>query len=405
VLPLPGGRASTAVSLAGETAFLTNFHPVSKQSRHMLGRAYAVTSSPSAASLTPMADQGHLREALQWSRSTRINAVSVAVSAVCIGAPLLVAAKVGHANAGYAVALGAMLADRGTPLLGSLREQLKSSAKSLAPLLLSSIIAIAIAGHGIATEIALVGLISLSAAIGSASKTAATTAARFNPLLLIIAGLVENTSSRTGTLVLVLGGALLPTFAQLLARPLLLRALRSDPTPLEIDAAAAPIPATIRLSQKLRSLSAWDYPIRLAACLSAGIVLIRVWPGHRMDWVLLTVILTIRRQTEVLPVRVTQRALGTVAGVLIAELIMTFARVGLVVLVIIVALGALRPITKNRNYLLYSAVMTPLILLIVDRGGHSDSSVLADRLIATLIGAALVIAANLISPKLMRSSA
>jgi uncharacterized membrane protein YccC len=124
-----------------------------------------------------------------------------------------------------------------------------------------------------------------------------------------------------------------------------------------------------------------------------------------MDWVLLTVILTIRRQTEVLPVRVTQRALGTVAGVLIAELIMTFARVGLVVLVIIVALGALRPITKNRNYLLYSAVMTPLILLIVDRGGHSDSSVLADRLIATLIGAALVIAANLISPKLMRSSA
>ena len=57
---------------------------------------------------------------------------------------------------------------------------------------------------------------------------------------------------------------------------------------------------------------------------------------------------------------------------------------------------------RVRNYLAYSAVMTPLIILIIDAGRAPDIGLLLDRLVATLIGAALVVGANLL---LMRFSA
>ena len=50
---------------------------------------------------------------------------------------------------------------------------------------------------------------------------------------------------------------------------------------------------------------------------------------------------------------------------------------------------------RGTNYLAYSAAMTPLIVLIVDGGRAPESSLLVDRLVATVLGAALVVAANL----------
>ena len=66
-------------------------------------------------------------------------------------------------------------------------------------------------------------------------------------------------------------------------------------------------------------------------------------------------------------------------------------------LVAYAALGVLalaRPVLKTKNYLAYSAVMTPLILLIMDAGKPPGSGALLDRLLATVAAAALVLIAN-----------
>ncbi|WP_338075785.1 FUSC family protein [Bradyrhizobium septentrionale] len=54
-----------------------------------------------------------------------------------------------------------------------------------------------------------------------------------------------------------------------------------------------------------------------------------------------------------------------------------------------------RPLLKMRHYLSYSAMMTTLIVLMMDFEQPLEALVLVDRTIATLIGGGLVIVANL----------
>ncbi|MDD1729808.1 MAG: hypothetical protein LUQ50_12150, partial [Methanospirillum sp.] len=49
-------------------------------------------------------------------------------------------------------------------------------------------------------------------------------------------------------------------------------------------------------------------------------------------------------------------------------------------------LAGLRPLLKVRNYTLYSMVMTPLVIILLEFGDPISSSVLFDRLIDTMIG-------------------
>jgi hypothetical protein len=55
-----------------------------------------------------------------------------------------------------------------------------------------------------------------------------------------------------------------------------------------------------------------------------------------------------------------------------------------------------RPLLRARKYLLYSLVMTPLILLMLDAGRAPDLGVLFDRVLATLIGSGLVLSAGIV---------
>jgi hypothetical protein len=59
-------------------------------------------------------------------------------------------------------------------------------------------------------------------------------------------------------------------------------------------------------------------------------------------------------------------------------------------------LGGVRPLLRARSYLLYSLVMTPLILLLLDFGRVVDTGLLWERPLATLIGSGLVLLITLI---------
>ena len=66
-------------------------------------------------------------------------------------------------------------------------------------------------------------------------------------------------------------------------------------------------------------------------------------------------------------------------------------------------LAGLRPLLRARNYLAYTAAMTPLIIVLLDAGATPGIGVLIDRLVATLIGAGLVIATNWLFGKFLEA--
>jgi uncharacterized membrane protein YccC len=102
---------------------------------------------------------------------------------------------------------------------------------------------------------------------------------------------------------------------------------------------------------------------------------------------LLTVAILTGRQGEPAAVKTTQRAIGTALGVVVAGLCLRLQLPLWALILLIGLLAGLRPLLRNRNYLAYSVVMTPLVILIIDAGRTPENGILVDRLAATLIGA------------------
>ena len=92
--------------------------------------------------------------------------------------------------------------------------------------------------------------------------------------------------------------------------------------------------------------------------------------------------------------RAFQRATGTAVGVVIGGLLLAWPAPAWLLVTAIAVIAALRPILKARNYLAYSAVMTPLIVMMMEFGQPATPMVMADRLVATLVGCALALAAG-----------
>ena len=121
------------------------------------------------------------------------------------------------------------------------------------------------------------------------------------------------------------------------------------------------------------------------------------WPDHHLHWIALIIAILTQRQRDLLPIKTTQRVLGTVLGVVTAAVFVVLRPpVWGLVLGIGVLAGA-RPLLRARNYLAYSAVMTPLVMLIMGAGQPLGAGILIDRLLATLLGAGLVTLASVLA--------
>ncbi len=144
----------------------------------------------------------------------------------------------------------------------------------------------------------------------------------------------------------------------------------------------------------LKTLAGWQYALRLGACLAVAVALKSFWPEHHLNWIAITVVLLTERAIEAFPVKITQRALGTFIGVIIAEVLEASGLAAAFPALVIATLALGRPLLRANNYLAYTVVTTPLILVILETGKKPETSLLVDRLAATLAGAALVLAAN-----------
>jgi hypothetical protein len=237
-----------------------------------------------------------------------------------------------------------------------------------------------------------------AAAISGYSRPAGVGAIRFIVYLILCATLLESAGSHRSGAALIFGlGALWNvTIRTILAD-------RTSPAPAPTPAPV--ITASKRLAHWRRSmtdLAGWQFPIRVVAGLTAASVLRHLWPSHHYGWIVLTVALLTQRPIEHLPVKLTQRALGTAFGVALTWtlLVHPLPPWGLGLLICLMATAA--AVARGRNYMAYAAISTPVILIVMDLGRRVETSLLIDRIVATVAGAAIVIALNLALDRGMR---
>jgi len=237
-----------------------------------------------------------------------------------------------------------------------------------------------------------IALVTVLAAISGYSRPFAVAAMRFIVFLVMSMSIMSQPGGNPGGVALLLGlGAIWGAIIRV--------ALRAAEAPTPAAEAATPRNPTrrqriTRLKRVLRTAEGWQYPVRLAIALALSSIIRHLWPDQHFSWVLVTAVLLVERQPEALLVKTIQRALGVVLGVALTGLALAEIRSAVAIAALVCLLATLRPWLRARNYLAYSAVMTPLILLVMDLGTPIGGGVLIDRLIATLLGAAIVITVN-----------
>lgn len=95
----------------------------------------------------------------------------------------------------------------------------------------------------------------------------------------------------------------------------------------------------------------------------------------------------------------TQRVAGTILGVIGAALLLGHQLPSRVVAFNAGWLAGIRPLLRLRNYLVYSAAMTPLMVMIMGASRPADGGMLMDRVAATVIGAGIVLLVDRMAAK------
>lgn len=342
--------------------------------------------------------RAHAEAAFRWSREAEVTGAEILAAGLGMAAPLALAAALGgDLRAGLAAAAGALLATGGAMDGAGPRQEIPALAKALAPSLLALVAASLLAGHGWRSDVAVAVLAVAAAQVGGTSRAGIIATTRFITALIIAAALMGEVPDRAGFLIVMSAGALW-TAALRLAFGFLAgrrrRALAADASPEPSVAVAAKEPVA-RRRRSLATFRGWNFALRLGLCLGLAAWLRWLWPGHHLYWIALTVALLLPRRAEAFPVKTTQRALGTALGLIGAAAFLEHPPPVSILILGIGLLAAARPLLRSRNYLAYSAIMTPLLVLILDAGSAPGAGILTDRLVATLIGAALVVTANL----------
>jgi len=341
--------------------------------------------------------KAHLGEALRWNRDTEFEFAEGIIAGLGFVGPILLAALFGDLPLGLAASAGSL--PIGTIAIGrSAAERARNLALALMPTLGAAGLAVALADAGWEGKVIVVALASIAALLGGYSRTAAIVTTRFTLFLIITLSLAAATPHRLLLLLLLAGGAIWTALLWLLFGILArvtgsaAAAIADGPQP----------PATgaekrIRWRASLRQFAGRQYAAKLTLCLTAAAALDLGYPDHHLHWISLTIVLLAQRRADLMPVKITQRALGAGLGGIVAGLcVAAYPPVWLLIAGIGLIAGT-RPLLKARHYLSYSAMMTTLIVLMMDFEQPLEPAVLADRTLATLIGGSLVVVANLVS--------
>jgi uncharacterized membrane protein YccC len=133
------------------------------------------------------------------------------------------------------------------------------------------------------------------------------------------------------------------------------------------------------------------FVVRLVLCMTAAEVARQTLPVMRPYWVLLTVAIVLKPDFGSVFTRAVQRGAGTLLGVLLGSLLLTFLPHNAWVLVAMAVAAGTLPWARAANFGLFSVFQTPLIILLLDLAVPSGSGLVGARLVDTLIGCAIVL--------------
>ena len=344
-----------------------------------------------------------LGKALSWSDAGRLDGRAVAIAVLGMTVPVLAGLAMGRPDIGFTIGLGAMLLTDAPNASDAGAKEGPSPGSAIPPAALAVILATLIcAAPSPWADIAMVLLAGGAAAISGYSRPVAVAAIRFIIYLVLSYGLLQSAGAHRGGAALIFGLGALWNIA--------LRMLLAGPRADSVEAAPPerkpPTPAQLRAHWRrtMSQLAGWQFPIRVILGLAAASVLRHLWPSHHYGWIVLTVALLTQRPIEHLPVKAIQRALGTSLGVALTWAILIGAPSQIVLAVVICVLATAATLLRPRSYLAYAVVSSPVILLVMDLGKPIETALLTDRLAATAMGAAIVVAANLILDLMLRTA-
>ncbi|HET7659553.1 MAG TPA: FUSC family protein [Oryzihumus sp.] len=131
--------------------------------------------------------------------------------------------------------------------------------------------------------------------------------------------------------------------------------------------------------------------LRLAACAGVAEVVALLLHPVRGYWLLLTVALVVKPDLAPVPRRSVQRGLGTLAGVTVAAALFA-PRPGTAWLcVVLVVAATLVPVATARGYAALTAVVAPMVFILLRLGGAASDALLGWRLLDTALGIAIAL--------------
>jgi len=347
----------------------------------------------------------HLRQA--WRRiddqqdRAAAGMISAVVGGFAVAVPLLLTLHGMGLSAGLAMSLGALSVAR---VEGgeNIRARLRGPAAALIATSLAIGVAANAAGHGLISQVVTVLVAAASVLLIRYSKEVAIGVIRFMLYLIIFANALEGARDPSGFAFVIFFGALWAGLFVMLVN-LLKRGHGSPKNGSTPDTSKSREPTIrsrlARMRRELRQLSTWDFPCRLALGLCLSLVIRTQFITHHFAWITITIALLTPRQFEAWPVRATQRALGTLVGVVIAALLLLSGLGHPALIFVVLVLGSLRKWFEDRNYLAYSATMAPLVLLLLSASQGDPRGLLEDRILSTLIGVMVVLFCNQVAAR------
>jgi hypothetical protein len=342
----------------------------------------------------------HLLKAFHWSTETEVNAFEIIAASLGMAVPVYAASVWHHRQIGMAALLGGLAvssvpvgrnaSEHGVELLWQLSVFLLAAAFGVLLAMMPDMPAIVI----------FLILAGTTAVLGGYSRNLARTSIRFVISLVFVFSAAKPENHPLGILFFSMAGAvwtalLMFLFAWAFRKLSQTEAVAAGETPSQPTARQR----WARWKRSLGEFSGWQYPLRLVSSLMAAEGIKCSFPAHRFNWIILTVCILTSRQLEVFPIKATQRILGTTLGVAVAGAISGFRWASLELALMVGLIAGLRRFFQSRNYFAYSLLMTLLVFCALGSEKMAGGQLLADRLMATLIAAGLVILANLAAEK------
>jgi hypothetical protein len=318
----------------------------------------------------------------------RPRASNVVAAMLGLTTPIAIGALTGHPRIGMLASLGGLA--MGSAGGETFRRQVKVLIVTLMAGSLAMFTGVALAGRGMVTSLAIPAIAAGVGLIGGISMPMVRAATLFILYLIIAGGIGARGAHPLDVMILFSVGSIWTMALALILRPLF-RVLHIEAEPENVEPPRRyPFRMLLRRWRKnLAHLSGWQYTIRITSCLLAAQVFEWMFPQHHAYWVSITVVIVVHRNLQAALPRTIHRAAGTALGVLLISLLMLGPPPPWMMVALIGALAAARPILIQANYTAYATVMTPLVILLLDFGHDPSWTLIFDRLAATIVGCLL----------------